>query len=226
MWKDSWSIIGNNGTNSSVNTITGNNSGTIYIGGNFTYVSSSAGGATVYVSNLLRHSGDAYTSTNQYNTIITDDGRCGFNNTVTSLYGLNNNLYIGGEFTQWGTILNGNPNPSPTQANYICQMDTTTRICTQLSSGLNGFCNAITLYKSTLYLGGQFTTDNTSNSINRICYIDNNASIFYNSTVLTILNETIQKFEEIETTTVSGLTGAATSQKYLTLLGSGKKYVF
>ena len=34
----SWSTIGNNGTNSSVNSITGNNSGTIYIGGNFTIV--------------------------------------------------------------------------------------------------------------------------------------------------------------------------------------------
>ena len=50
-------------------------------------------------------------------------------------------------------------------------------------------------------------------------------NISYNSIILTTLSAS-QKFEEIEITTVSGLTGATGTKKYLTLLGSGKEYAF
>jgi len=167
----------------------------------------------------------SYDGTNWGN--VSANGFYGLNDSVQTIFYNNNNLYIGGKFTQCASYLNnGNTNPSPTPAKYICMI--TNNNWYQVSSGLSAVCNAITLYNSKLYLGGDFTTDNTSNSINRICYVDNNASIFYNSTVLTILNENIQtqNFEEIETTTVAGLTGEPSSRKYLSLLCSGKKYVF
>ncbi len=207
------------------------NGGFLYIGGNFSHVRGEYySGQYRYfgqipVRNLTKYSPNYANIFNYYTTSPYKDG---FDGIINTIYGLNNTLYVGGNFTNCATQINGNTNPSPTPAKYICKMDISTQIWSQLSSGLNGFCNAITLYNSKLYLGGEFTTDNTRNSINRICYVDNNASIFYNSTVLTILNENIQtqNFEEIETTTVAGLTGEPSSRKYLSLLCSGKKYIF
>jgi hypothetical protein len=81
-----------------------------------------------------------------------------------------------------------------------------------------------------VFIGCGITTIN-SLSTNYFAYIttsptlqSSSLNITYNNNIITTLTE--NQFEEIETTTVAGLTGAPSSRKYLSLLCSGKKYVF
>ena len=98
MWNGGWNPIGNNGngTNSSVNTITGNNSGTIYIGGKFTIVDYGVGANNTSANHIVIWDGSSWIP-------LQDSGNSnnGLNGVVNTLYyNTNNNLlYIGGLFS-------------------------------------------------------------------------------------------------------------------------------
>ena len=92
---NNWNAIGNNGTNSFVNTITGNNSGSIYIGGKFTIVDYGYGANNLSANHIVMWNGSWIS--------LQDSGNSnnGLNGVVNTLYyDINNNvLYVGGLFT-------------------------------------------------------------------------------------------------------------------------------
>ena len=179
MWDgSSWSTIGNNGTNSSVNSITGNNSGTIYIGGNFTIVD--YGGINQSANYIVIWHG--------YWILLQPGGNIsnGLNGNVNTLY-YNNNaniLYVGGLFTYayLDTISSIVPyynsvkwNLNSTSWDYIG--------ATQQINGVNGEVFSIFNNDNNTYIAGTFNLagydgTNSMNKVQNITYFDGGSKWF------------------------------------------------
>ena len=171
----SWSTIGSNGTNASVNSITGNNSGTIYVGGNFTIVD--YGGSNQSANYIVIWNGASWISLKE-----PGNNSNGLNGSVNTLC-YNNNiniLYIGGLFTY--AYLDTISTIVPYYNSVIWNLnDNTWNFIgdTQQMNGVNGEVFSIfnNINDNYTFIGGTFNLAgydgiNSMNKIQNITYFD------------------------------------------------------
>ena len=149
-----------NGFNGAVNSIQVDEN-FIYVGGNFTQYNGPGGGTAVRIAKIDK------ATRNLVNTFGT-----GFNSSVNIIRIEGNDLYVGGQFTQY----NGT-----SSINYVAKLNKNTGILENIfqNASTNGFASVVSyleIYGDYLYFAGSFTQYNgpgggTANNANRIAKI-------------------------------------------------------
>jgi len=141
-----WSSLGN-GLNSSVTAIAIDSNNNIYVGGSFTQANAVVGNPAVTANRIAKWDGTNWSALgNGLNGSVT----------VTAIaIDSNNNIYVGGSFTQANAV-GGN---HAVNINYIAKWDGTN--WSSLGNGLNGSVIAIAIdSNNNIYVGGSFTQAN------------------------------------------------------------------
>ena len=207
-WDSGWNLLtqtSGNGTNSFVNTITGNNSNNIYIGGNFTTVDYSGSTSGISANHIV-----IWQNGTTWVTLQDGGTNNGLNDTVNTLYYdiINSILYIGGLFSYAYLDIS----PPTTKGPYYNSVKWNGANweyigANQDNNGVNG--EVFTIYNNpnnnNTFMGGNFKLAgydgrNSINSVKNITYFDggskwfsleyNNYNVGVNSVVyaLTVIN--------------------------------------
>jgi hypothetical protein len=194
-------------------------------------------GTTTYIYGIYAKTSSTYpqlhlaynTVTNQFAVIYTTTDSSNFID-FENVCQVGTDIYVYTSMSRYYALTGLVPGKT---VNYIFKMDLLTNNFYALGTGVNAFSrsNIMCNIGNKVFIGCGITTIN-SLSTNYFAYIttsptlqSSSLNITYNNNIITTLTPA-NPFEEIETTTVSGLTGATGTKQYLTLLCSGKKYVF